>query len=82
MKNMIWIFIACNLGAIILLFLPDAMLLTDSPDGANWSNFRFICLVHTIPNIIAWLIYRKKKGAFIMLLIFEILTLSYLLWMF
>ncbi|PET42342.1 hypothetical protein CN514_22745 [Bacillus sp. AFS001701] len=88
MKNMIWVFLICNVGAIILLFLPDGMLLTDAPDGsgASWSNFRFLCIVHTVPNIIAWLVawinYRKIRVPFIMFLIFEILTLSYVYWMF
>ncbi|MFD3450150.1 hypothetical protein ACFDTO_36850 [Microbacteriaceae bacterium 4G12] len=88
MKNMILIFLVCNIGAIILFFLPDAMLLTDAPDGsgANWSNFRFLCIVHSIPNTIAWLIasfiYRKIRVTFVMFLIFEILTLSYVYWMF
>ncbi|MBT2739075.1 hypothetical protein [Bacillus sp. ISL-7] len=82
MKKMIWTFIACNVGALIFFFLPTGMLLTDSPDGANWSNFRFLCIVYTIPSIIVWWIYRKVKGTFIMFLIFETLMLSYVLWMF
>ena len=82
MKKMIWTFIACNVGALIFFFLPTGMLLTDSPDGTNWSNFRFLCILYSIPSIIAWLIYRKVKGTFIMFLIFEILMLSYVLWMF
>lgn len=84
MKKMIWTFIACNVGALIFFFLPTGMLLTDSPDGGgvNWSNFRFLSIVYSIPSIIVWWIYRKVKGTFITFLIFEILMVSYVLWMF
>ncbi|MEH7305277.1 hypothetical protein [Neobacillus drentensis] len=79
MKKGILTFIFFNVGALMLFFLPTGMLLTDSEDGANWSNFRFLCILHAIPNFIPWLIHRKVKGAFIMFLIFETLMLSYVL---
>lgn len=74
-------FIYCNLGALMLFFLPTGMLLTDAPDnlGLNWSNFLFLWFVHAIPSFIVWLNYRKVKGAFNMFLIFEALMLSYVL---
>ncbi|MEH7502290.1 hypothetical protein V7152_09735 [Neobacillus drentensis] len=82
MKKVILPFIFWNVGALIFFYLPTGMLLTDSPNGPNWSNFRFLCILHAIPSFIPWLIHRKVKGTFIMFLIFEALMFSYVLLMF
>jgi hypothetical protein len=82
MKKLILPFMLCSVGTSMLLFLPTGMLLSDSEDGLNWSNFKFLLIIHTIPIIITWLTQRKVKGAFIMFLIFESLVISYLLLMF